>query len=133
MIKQGHGGKLIAAASISAHKPFMHGSMYATSKWAVRGMTQAAALELAKHKITVNCYCPGIIQTDMYYDGTQAVAAQTGVKLDDLQHRLVHQTAAMGRLGQPDDVAQCISFLASQNSNFVTGQSLIIDGGIHYT
>ncbi|CAF1346485.1 unnamed protein product [Didymodactylos carnosus] len=133
MIKQGHGGKLIGASSLSAHRPFKLGSLYAISKWAVRGMTQAAALELAKHKINVNCYCPGAIDTDMFHDGSQAIAEQTGVKQDDIQRRIVHQWTAMERMGQPDDVAQCISFLASQNSNFVTGQSLLIDGGIHYT
>ncbi|CAF1035643.1 unnamed protein product [Didymodactylos carnosus] len=133
MIKQGHGGKLIAASSVNAHRPFIQSSLYAISKWGVRGMTQAAAIELAKHKINVNCYCPGVIETNMFHEGTQAMAAQTGIQVDDIRHNLVHQTTAMGRIGQPDDIAQCISFLASQGSNFVTGQSLIIDGGIHYT
>lgn len=59
MISQGHGGKIMGAASIVAFKPFPLLSHYSASKWAVRGLTQAYAMELAEHKITVNAYAPG--------------------------------------------------------------------------
>jgi NAD(P)-dependent dehydrogenase (short-subunit alcohol dehydrogenase family) len=59
MIKQGNGGKIIGAASIAAHKGFAMLGRYSASKWAVRGLTQAAAQEWAEHGITVNTYCPG--------------------------------------------------------------------------
>lgn len=60
MIEQGTGGKIVGACSIVGHRSFAMLGHYSASKWAVRGLTQAAALELAKHKITVNAYCPGI-------------------------------------------------------------------------
>lgn len=60
MISQGKGGKLIAACSIAGYKPFAMVSHYCASKWGVRGLTQAAAIELAQHNITVNAYCPGM-------------------------------------------------------------------------
>jgi meso-butanediol dehydrogenase/(S,S)-butanediol dehydrogenase/diacetyl reductase len=60
MIAQGKGGKLIAACSTAGYRPWQMMSHYASSKWGVRGLTQAAAMELAQHKITVNAYCPGI-------------------------------------------------------------------------
>ena len=66
MIAQGHGGKIIGAASIAAHKGFAMLGHYSASKWAVRGLTQAAAQEWAEHGITVNAYCPGIVGTAMW-------------------------------------------------------------------
>ena len=66
MIKQGSGGKILGAASIVAFKPFALLSHYSASKWAVRGMTQAFAMEMAEHKITVNAYAPGIVGTAMW-------------------------------------------------------------------
>src|SRR5215212_192638 len=66
MIRQGGGGKIIGAASIAAHKGFSMLGHYSASKWAVRGLTQAAAQEWAQYGITVNAYCPGIVGTAMW-------------------------------------------------------------------
>src|ERR687893_1064390 len=66
MIAQGGGGKIIGAASIAAHKGFSMLGHYSASKFAVRGLTQAAAQEWAEHGITVNAYCPGIVGTAMW-------------------------------------------------------------------
>src|SRR6185369_7432327 len=66
MIAQGTGGKIISAASIAAHSGFGFLGHYSATKFAVRALTQAAAKELAQHKITVNAYCPGIVGTDMW-------------------------------------------------------------------
>lgn len=60
MIEQGTGGKIIGACSIVGYRPLPMLSHYSATKWSVRGLTQAAAMELAKHKITVNAYCPGV-------------------------------------------------------------------------
>ncbi len=60
MIAQGKGGKLIAACSVAGHRSHPLTSHYSASKWGVRGLTQAAAMELAQHNITVNAYCPGM-------------------------------------------------------------------------
>ena len=61
MIKQGTGGKIIGASSIAGYKGYPLTSHYCATKWGVRGLTQAAAMELAQHKITVNAYCPGLL------------------------------------------------------------------------
>ena len=66
MIRQGSGGKIISAASIAGHSGFDHLGHYSATKFGVRALTQAAAKELAQHKITVNAYCPGIVDTDMW-------------------------------------------------------------------
>ena len=66
MIAQGNGGKIISAASIAAHCGFDLLGHYCATKFGVRALTQAAAKELAQHKITVNAYCPGIVGTDMW-------------------------------------------------------------------
>jgi meso-butanediol dehydrogenase/(S,S)-butanediol dehydrogenase/diacetyl reductase len=63
MIEQGTGGKIIGACSIVGYRPFPMLSHYSATKWGVRGLTQAAAMELAKHKITVNAFCPGMFLT----------------------------------------------------------------------
>jgi len=80
MIKQGGGGKIIGAASIVAFKPFPMLSHYSASKWAVRGFTQAFAMEMAEHKITVNGYAPGIVGTAMWDLIDEELGKKTGAK-----------------------------------------------------
>ncbi|MCR6483653.1 acetoin reductase [Amycolatopsis sp. OK19-0408] len=131
MIEQGHGGKIIGAASIVAHRPFALLGHYSASKWAVRGLTQAAAMEWAKHGITVNAYCPGIVGTAMWDLIDEKLAESEGLrkgqaiaKYSDLIH--------LGRVSVPEDVASYVSYLASPDSDYMTGQSVMIDGGIQF-
>ena len=78
MIEQGNGGKILGAASIVAFKPFALLSHYSASKWAVRGLTQAFAMEMAEHKITVNAYAPGIVGTAMWDLIDEKLGEKTG-------------------------------------------------------
>ncbi|KAI3320193.1 hypothetical protein HD806DRAFT_506746 [Xylariaceae sp. AK1471] len=126
-------GKLIAAASIVAFKPFVMLPHYSASKWAVRGLTQAYAMELAEHNITVNAYAPGIVGTAMWELIDAGVAEKKGLKRGEVIKKMVHELTALGRVSVPEDVAKLVSFLASDDSNFVTGQTQIVDGGIIYT
>ena len=80
MIAQGDGGKIIGAASIAAHKGFAMLGHYSASKWAVRGLTQAAAQEWAPHGITVNAYCPGIVGTKMWEYIDEKLAEAQGLQ-----------------------------------------------------
>jgi len=130
MIKQGGGGKLIGAASIVAYKPFALLSHYSASKWAVRGFTQAFAMEMAEHKITVNGYAPGIVGTAMWDLIDEELGKKTGAKKGDTIKKYTDDLIALGRTSVPEDVGKTVSFLASPDSDYMTGQTLIIDGGI---
>ncbi|KAF1912878.1 acetoin dehydrogenase-like protein [Ampelomyces quisqualis] len=133
MISQGSGGKLLGAASIVAFKPFPLLSHYSASKWAVRGMTQAFAMEMAAHKITVNAYAPGIVGTAMWDLIDQKLGEKTGVKKGDTIKKYVTELTALGRTSVPEDVSNTVSYLASTDSDFMTGQTIVIDGGIIFT
>jgi meso-butanediol dehydrogenase/(S,S)-butanediol dehydrogenase/diacetyl reductase len=131
MIAQGDGGKIIGAASIVAHRPFALLGHYSASKWAVRGLTQAAAMEWAKHGITVNAYCPGIVGTAMWDLIDEKLAESEGLRKGQAIEKysnLIH----LGRVSVPEDVASYVSYLASPDSDYMTGQSVMIDGGIQF-
>ncbi|CAJ2505418.1 Uu.00g128120.m01.CDS01 [Anthostomella pinea] len=138
MISQGNcvpdrPGKLISAASIVAFKPFPLLSHYSASKWAVRGLTQAYAMELAEHNITVNAYAPGIVGTAMWELIDAQMAEKKGMRKGEVIKKMVHEQTALGRVSVSEDVAKLVSFLASSDSDFVTGQTQVVDGGIIYT
>ncbi|KAK7708380.1 hypothetical protein SLS57_008961 [Botryosphaeria dothidea] len=133
MIEQGGGGKLIGCASIVAFKPFAMLSHYSASKWAVRGLTQAMAMEMAPHKITVNAYAPGIVGTAMWDLIDEELGKTTGAKKGDTIKKYTKELIALGRTSVPEDVSKTVSFLAGPDSEYVTGQTLVVDGGIIYT
>lgn len=133
MISQGSGGKLLGAASIVAFKPFALLSHYSASKWAVRGMTQAFAMEMAEHKITVNAYAPGIVGTAMWDLIDEKLGEKTGAKKGDTIKKYTNELIALGRTSVPEDVSSTVSFLASKDSDYMTGQTIVIDGGIIFT
>jgi meso-butanediol dehydrogenase/(S,S)-butanediol dehydrogenase/diacetyl reductase len=131
MIKQGNGGKIIGAASIAAHKGVAMLGHYCASKWAVRGLTQAAAQEWAEHGITVNAYCPGIVATKMWELIDQKLTEASGEPRGAALERYSEQIT-LGRVQTPADVAAFVSYLASADSDYMTGQSVIIDGGVQF-
>ncbi|KAG8157909.1 hypothetical protein KVR01_012181 [Diaporthe batatas] len=128
-------GKIIGASSIVGFKPFALLSHYSASKWAVRGLTQAYAMELAEHNITVNAYAPGIVGTGMWELIDEGLAKKQGreVKKGAMMDKMVSELTALGRVSVPEDVAKLVSFLCSSDSDFVTGQTQIVDGGIIFT
>lgn len=107
-------------------------SVYSATKFAIRGLTQAAAKKLAKDKITVNSYCPGIVLTPMWDEiddkMTKLDGREKGSALNDAINSI-----ALGRGEQPEDVANLVSFLSSEKANYITGQSIIVDGGIQFS
>ena len=132
MIAQGHGGKIIGAASIVAFRPFALLGPYSATKWAVRGLTQAAAMEWAEHGITVNAYGPGIVGTAMWDLIDEKLAAKHGQQRGEAlaeNARSLH----LGRVSVPEDVAAMVSYLASEDSDYVTGQTMLVDGGIQFS
>ncbi len=129
MIEQGEGGKIIGAASIAAHKGFGMLGHYSASKFAVRGLTQAAAQEWAEHGITVNAYCPGIVGTKMWELIDEKLAGHMGLQKGEAIAQF-SQLITLGRVQTPEDVGQFVSYLASRDSDYMTGQSVMIDGGV---
>lgn len=105
--------------------------MYSATKFAVRALTQAAAKELASDGITVNSYCPGVVGTDMWVEIDKRMAEVTGAKVGETYDKFVNNIA-LGRAQTPEDVAAFVSYLAGPDSDYMTGQSIIIDGGLVY-
>ena len=116
--------------SIVAFKPFAMLSHYSASKFAVRGFTQAFAMEMAEHKITVNGYAPGIVGTAMWDLIDEELGKKTGVEKGDTIKKYSTELIALGRTSVPEDVSKTVSFLASPDSDYMTGQTLVIDGGM---
>ena len=128
LIKQGH-GKIINNASMAGKRGASYLAHYAASKYGVIGFSKSLALELAPYGITVNCICPGFVKTDMQKREIEWEAKIRNISESKLQKEYIHMTP-LGRLVEPKDVADTFTFLASDYSNFMTGQALNITGGI---
>ncbi len=131
-MKQNSKGKIINACSIAGHESYEVLGTYSATKHSVRSFTQTAAKELADKGITVNAYCPGIAKTKMWDRIDEEM-----VKLDDsleIGDAFAEFSSAikLGRYQEPTDVANLVSFLASKDSNYITGQSILTDGGLVY-
>jgi len=129
MIELGKGGKIINIASIDAFHPSMIGlAAYDASKGGVVMFTKSLALELGKHGINVNAIAPGTIQTEgtsKPLEGSNLTKEQMEKIMDDFTKRI-----PLGRMGTPDDIAKVAVFLASSYSDYITGETIIVDGGI---
>ena len=113
-LRAAQGAAIVNTCSTGAIRPFPNHIAYGSSKWALRGLTQAVAAELAPAGIRVNAVFPGPIATPMLDAETQA--------------RLVAASVS-GRIGQPSEVADAVAFLVSDQASFITGSELVIDGG----
>jgi meso-butanediol dehydrogenase/(S,S)-butanediol dehydrogenase/diacetyl reductase len=129
MIAQDSGGKVIGAGSIAAYRGFPYSGAYCASKFGVRALTQVAAQEWAPHGITVNAYCPGVVDTEMWVQIDGALSALTGAPAHQPMQEMVDDIA-LGRAATGEDVARLVSFLAGPDSDYVTGQSILVDGGM---
>ncbi|HEU5019106.1 MAG TPA: acetoin reductase [Pseudolabrys sp.] len=126
---RGQKGKIISACSIAGHDGFELLGVYSATKFAVRALTQAAAKEYATHGITVNAYCPGIVGTDMWVEIDERMAEITGAEIGATYKKYV-EGIALGRAQTPEDVAAFVSYLAGPDSDYMTGQAPLIDGGL---
>ncbi|MBV8773727.1 MAG: SDR family oxidoreductase [Deltaproteobacteria bacterium] len=129
MVKQ-NSGKIINIASI-AGKGFRGTSniAYAGTKGAVIAMTRIAASQLARHNINVNAICPGATRTHLYETIQQEVLAKRGMSAEEAERRM-EASIPLGRANSPDEIANMACFLASDESNNITGQSINVDGGL---
>ena len=124
-------GKIISASSIAGHEGFPLLGVYSATKFAVRALTQAAAKEFASDGITVNAYSPGVVGTDMWVEIDRRMAEITGAKIGENYEKFVGGIA-LGRAQTPEDVAAFVSYLAGPDSDYMTGQAPMIDGGLVY-
>ena len=124
MLAAGHGGRIIATSSLFGRRGGAGNSAYSASKFGVIGLVESLAAELAPHGILVNAVCPGQVDTELM----RQVLASKAVGGDEAESDLVARIP-LGRLASPSEIADCFLFLASPLSRYVTGQSLLVDGG----
>jgi meso-butanediol dehydrogenase/(S,S)-butanediol dehydrogenase/diacetyl reductase len=130
MIAQGGGGKIINTASIAGRQGYAEFAPYCCSKASVISLTQAGAREFAKHKITVNAFAPGVVVTPLW-DGLEqdmidkGVIKQKGEFIESFSASIL-----LGFPSKPKDLAGIASFLASSDSDYITGQVIMSDGGM---
>jgi len=120
MVKQGHGGAIVAVSSISALVGGEYQTHYTPTKAGVHSLMQSAAIALGKHNIRCNSVMPGTIETDINREDLA----------DAKKRKYMESRIPLGRLGEPDDLTGPILFLASDLARYVTGASLLVDGGM---
>jgi NAD(P)-dependent dehydrogenase (short-subunit alcohol dehydrogenase family) len=115
------GGAIINTASVSAFvgRAERPTHAYAASKGAVLSLTRAMAVSFGRDKIRVNAICPGLIRTRLTRDIVDAAERKAAE----------HQGIPIGRVGEPEDIARCALFLASDDASFITGTHVVVDGG----
>ena len=130
MIKQ-KSGKIINISSITGKTARGHGVAYSASKFAVIGFTQSLAQELAPHNINVNAVCPGFVTTKMleYLDALKS--KETGLSPQKCREKRLEQIP-LRRLQTPEDIGAMVVFLASRDSDNITGQSINVCGGMEF-
>ncbi|OAV06298.1 acetoin reductase [Moraxella lincolnii] len=129
MKKQDGIGKIINACSIAGHESYEMLSLYSATKHAVRSFTHSTAKELAEHNIRVNAYCPGVADTPMWERIDAAFVEHKGYEPKQAWKEFT-QGILVGRPQQPEDVANLVSFLASKDADYITGQTILTDGGM---
>lgn len=133
MIRQNAGGRIINIASEASKRAMRpNTAAYTASKFAVVGLTQAAALDLAPHGITVNAVCPGAVDTDRLDYSEQEQARRLGATSEEVRARRIAsamKNTPLGSIAESEDVANLVAFLASDDARMITGQAYNINGG----
>ena len=114
-------GAIVNTASVAGMRAAVGLSAYNAAKAGVIALTQNAALEFAPAGVRVNCVCPGVVDTPL--------VARTSGTSEEVRE-LLHRAHPLGRMAKPIEIAKCVLFLASDDASFVTGQALVVDGGV---
>jgi NAD(P)-dependent dehydrogenase (short-subunit alcohol dehydrogenase family) len=132
MIRRNQGGKIVHIASAAGKIGAPGSAAYAASKWAVIGLVQSLAHELAKYKINVNAINPGFFSTNLRDDDAMAKSKLSGMTVDEFredEYKKLITMVPLGRMGKVEDIADLIFFLVSDQSDYMTGQAINITGG----
>ena len=121
-------GKIVNIGGSSGLRGYPMRTSYSASKWAVRGITRTVALELGRHNINVNAVCPGIVETPRMTKLCETKAKVRGWTVEEVYDEYV-QEMALKRVTTPQDVANAVLFMASDEARNITGQELAVDGG----
>ena len=121
-------GKIVNIGGTSGLRGYPMRTSYSASKWAVRGITRTVALELGKYGINVNAVCPGIVETPRMMKLCEAKAEKRGWTVEQVYQEYI-QDMALQRVTTPQDIANAVLFMASEDARNITGQELAVDGG----
>ena len=131
MIARNQGGKIIIISSGAGKRGIARYAVYCASKFALVGFTQALAQEMAPHRVNVNAICPGLVDTERV-DFIAAALAAEGQSAEEHRAMMVRERSTrvpMGRIAQGEDIARLAAFLASAESDYMTGLSISVSGG----
>lgn len=129
-IRQGSPGKIINTASVASRQGFDNVAPYCASKWGVVSLTQSGARDLARHDITVTGFAPGVVATEMWEEVDRdlmhiGASEKPGQAMEEFSAAILK-----GRVARPEDITGTTTFLASRESDYMTGQIVMIDGGM---
>jgi NAD(P)-dependent dehydrogenase (short-subunit alcohol dehydrogenase family) len=133
LLEAGHGGSIINISSLAGKQPLATGGVYSSSKAGLNMLTRVMALELGPKDIRVNAVCPGIVLTNRYSANEERLAKAEGITHDEWRRRWAEEQAKgipAGRVATPEDVANVVAFLASDDGGYLTGQCLNVAGGM---
>jgi NAD(P)-dependent dehydrogenase (short-subunit alcohol dehydrogenase family) len=133
MVSKGQGGKIVHIASLAGTRGVPGSAAYCASKWGVIGLVKTMGIELAPHNINVNAINPGGIITNLRDETFAHMAQEQGISWEEARDRDWGKMIAgipMGRLGTADEIADLVFFLASDQSSYITGETVNISGGI---
>lgn len=128
IMKANNFGRIVLMGSDQSFIGKKNMSIYGATKGAIAQLTKSTALEYAKNNITVNCVCPGTIETETYHDSINNIAKKNNIDPQVIHERTTKLTP-LQRNGKPEDVANVVQFLFSEQSSFITGSLIPIDGG----
>ena len=134
MIHRGAGGKIINMSSVSGKVGNAKFAAYCSSKFGVIGFTQSLAKEMAEHKVNVNAIWPSLVETERVYGMASALKPNEATSTEDWRDEMVarvNETNPLGRIAQAKDDADVAAFLASSESDYLTGLSINVAGGSH--
>ena len=129
VMKRQGGGSIISTASVAGLRSGFGPHVYSAAKAAVIQLTRTVAMELGEHNVRVNCICPGGIATPIFGKGL-GMSVEEADALVPLMKGVLENVQPIKRAGLPEDIAQAALWLASDDSTFVNGEALVVDGGL---